>query len=130
MIRRPPRSTRTDTLFPYATLFRSVGRQRIQNRRRLAAAGQDGQRHAGDHERARQNRRGAGEQVGGAAPAEEAAPAAAAAPAAPDAADAAFAPLQQDYAAQAERQETVTDHEACRHLSWWLSGIPGGAPAA
>src|SRR3546814_19937006 len=23
MIRRPPRSTRTDTLFPYATLFRS-----------------------------------------------------------------------------------------------------------
>src|SRR3546814_9643140 len=29
MIRRPPRSTRTDTLFPYTTLFRSgdVGRQ-------------------------------------------------------------------------------------------------------
>src|SRR3546814_5133923 len=27
MIRRPPRSTRTDTLFPYTTLFRS-GRQR------------------------------------------------------------------------------------------------------
>src|SRR3546814_8060826 len=25
MIRRPPRSTRTDTLFPYATLFRSRG---------------------------------------------------------------------------------------------------------
>src|SRR3546814_215772 len=24
MIRRPPRSTRTDTLFPYATLFRSA----------------------------------------------------------------------------------------------------------
>src|SRR3546814_4564454 len=24
MIRRPPRSTRTDTLFPYSTLFRSV----------------------------------------------------------------------------------------------------------
>src|SRR3546814_7506218 len=24
MIRRPPRSTRTDTLFPYPTLFRSV----------------------------------------------------------------------------------------------------------
>src|SRR3546814_5401928 len=30
MIRRPPRSTRTDTLFPYTTLFRS--------RRRAAAA--------------------------------------------------------------------------------------------
>src|SRR3546814_11725228 len=28
MIRRPPRSTRTDTLFPYTTLFRSIG-QRI-----------------------------------------------------------------------------------------------------
>src|SRR3546814_1768940 len=25
MIRRPPRSTRTDTLFPYTTLFRSTG---------------------------------------------------------------------------------------------------------
>src|SRR3546814_19243202 len=31
MIRRPPRSTRTDTLFPYTTLFRSrVGRIVIQ----------------------------------------------------------------------------------------------------
>src|SRR3546814_15117277 len=27
MIRRPPRSTRTDTLFPYTTLFRSTGSQ-------------------------------------------------------------------------------------------------------
>src|SRR3546814_4689828 len=27
MIRRPPRSTRTDTLFPYTTLFRSPGPQ-------------------------------------------------------------------------------------------------------
>src|SRR3546814_16509658 len=26
MIRRPPRSTRTDTLFPYTTLFRSFGK--------------------------------------------------------------------------------------------------------
>src|SRR3546814_6442427 len=26
MIRRPPRSTRTDTLFPYTTLFRSLTR--------------------------------------------------------------------------------------------------------
>src|SRR3546814_20092810 len=25
MIRRPPRATRTDTLFPYTTLFRSLG---------------------------------------------------------------------------------------------------------
>src|SRR3546814_5721488 len=29
MIRRPPRSTRTDTLFPYTTLFRSRGRPGI-----------------------------------------------------------------------------------------------------
>src|SRR3546814_5957672 len=28
MIRRPPRSTRTDTLFPYTTLFRSLRRGR------------------------------------------------------------------------------------------------------
>src|SRR3546814_936500 len=28
MIRRPPRSTRTDTLFPYTTLFRSRSRDR------------------------------------------------------------------------------------------------------
>src|SRR3546814_2314673 len=27
MIRRPPRSTRTDTLFPYTTLFRSTSRK-------------------------------------------------------------------------------------------------------
>src|SRR3546814_18164131 len=27
MIRRPPRSTRTDTLFPYTTLFRSLSQQ-------------------------------------------------------------------------------------------------------
>src|SRR3546814_1355695 len=34
MIRRPPRSTRTDTLFPYTTLFRSaaVGEARIEPR--------------------------------------------------------------------------------------------------
>src|SRR3546814_12083456 len=30
MIRRPPRSTRTDTLFPYTTLFRSPGQARTE----------------------------------------------------------------------------------------------------
>src|SRR3546814_12322499 len=34
MIRRPPRSTRTDTLFPYTTLFRSAGDSRIDHRSR------------------------------------------------------------------------------------------------
>src|SRR3546814_21081606 len=32
MIRRPPRSTRTDTLFPYKTLFRSFVGNRDNNR--------------------------------------------------------------------------------------------------
>src|SRR3546814_1512691 len=41
MIRRPPRSTRTDTLFPYTTLFRSGGDQ--------GEAGSD-QRTEGEHE--------------------------------------------------------------------------------
>src|SRR3546814_8523409 len=31
MIRRPPRSTRTDTLFPYTTLFRSAVNPPSQN---------------------------------------------------------------------------------------------------
>src|SRR3546814_20139036 len=32
MIRRPPRSTRTDTLFPYTTLFRSrLGKHHLSN---------------------------------------------------------------------------------------------------
>src|SRR3546814_18013077 len=34
MIRRPPRSTRTDTLFPYTTLFRSADLRAILIRRR------------------------------------------------------------------------------------------------
>src|SRR3546814_9861813 len=57
MIRRPPRSTRTDTLFPYTTLFRSV---------RVVGAGADGGRpdrrpaagRPGRAERARPARRG------------------------------------------------------------------------
>src|SRR3546814_18517690 len=36
MIRRPPRSTRTDTLFPYTTLFRSLSVAAIPRRRTLA----------------------------------------------------------------------------------------------
>src|SRR3546814_10350966 len=41
MIRRPPRSTRTDTLFPYTTLFRSAGAGQIR-RQVLSHAGQCG----------------------------------------------------------------------------------------
>src|SRR3546814_8799538 len=32
MLRRPPRSTRTDTLFPYTTLFRSEDSRNARNR--------------------------------------------------------------------------------------------------
>src|SRR3546814_10024163 len=53
MIRRPPRSTRTDTLFPYTTLFRS-GRGATNRshsvrkpRRRLSAQGNCTARRAG-----------------------------------------------------------------------------------
>src|SRR3546814_13499807 len=45
LIRRPPRSTRTDTLFPYTTLFRSP-RLRLR-RRRGAAVGLAAERRVG-----------------------------------------------------------------------------------
>src|SRR3546814_7463927 len=54
MIRRPPRSTRTDTLFPYTTLFRSnrsdasarramAGEQHLFDLRRTALTGEQAQ---------------------------------------------------------------------------------------
>src|SRR3546814_6607546 len=54
MIRRPPRSTRTDTLFPYTTLFRSyagsslVGYGRFVGDRRGAGARSGGARREAD----------------------------------------------------------------------------------
>src|SRR3546814_13407745 len=45
MIRRPPRSTRTDTLFPYTTLFRSgpaQGERGAERRHRGAREGPEG----------------------------------------------------------------------------------------
>src|SRR3546814_15257453 len=50
MIRRPPRSTRTDTLFPYTTLFRSVFRFDGQERGIHAASSQqhDDRHHLAD----------------------------------------------------------------------------------
>src|SRR3546814_15336332 len=38
MIRRPPRSTRTDTLFPYTTLFRSHGAEQTAGFVRMTGA--------------------------------------------------------------------------------------------
>src|SRR3546814_998620 len=42
MIRRPPRSTRTDTRFPYTTLFRSQAERRHVAQFRPARADRDG----------------------------------------------------------------------------------------
>src|SRR3546814_20562015 len=72
MIRLPPRSTRTDTLFPYTTLFRSdavLRRLRLQggfaglglldvtrNAEQEARQSTDGQRRAGDDEGCRHRR--------------------------------------------------------------------------
>src|SRR3546814_14180268 len=52
MIRRPPRSTRTDTLFPYTTLFRS---QRFEQHQEFAetgfhASGADGEEEGEEHD--------------------------------------------------------------------------------
>src|SRR3546814_15243159 len=51
MIRRPPRSPRTDTLFPYTTLFRSVARQPVEVAQDDAVARQ--RRLGTDHDTAR-----------------------------------------------------------------------------
>src|SRR3546814_5232824 len=55
MIRRPPRSTRTDTLFPYTTLFRSrrrhaAGDHGPQTQKAADAAGGHGQWYQGGGE--------------------------------------------------------------------------------
>src|SRR3546814_670891 len=47
MIRRPPRSTRTDTLFPYTTLFRSHGHEVDADG--VVAPGGDGDLQLGAH---------------------------------------------------------------------------------
>src|SRR3546814_12204554 len=60
MIRRPPRSTRTDTLFPYTTLFRSrragasddVGRHRLPDSRPAPPASAPGRSRGADRHRA------------------------------------------------------------------------------
>src|SRR3546814_16714259 len=56
MIRRPPRSTRTDTLFPYTTLFRSAQRRAVgdveitprQRRQRQSACNRERAHRAAD----------------------------------------------------------------------------------
>src|SRR3546814_16420976 len=53
IIRPPPRSTRTDTIVPYTTLFRSIGQalaapHPVENARRECVAGPDPVDHRGD----------------------------------------------------------------------------------
>src|SRR3546814_17603356 len=47
MIRRPPRSTRTDTLFPYTTLFRSTSVYILNSRGEPVPTGVVGELHVG-----------------------------------------------------------------------------------
>src|SRR3546814_10939427 len=57
MIRRPPRSTRTDTLFPYTTLFRSGDAGKRQGQpRRLDTGWQEQRQHDDRHEQDRHQR--------------------------------------------------------------------------
>src|SRR3546814_5018562 len=54
MVRRPPRSTRTDTLLPYTTLFRSQQPKRIKNdKQRRAFMGHDRRSYPEAHDRRR-----------------------------------------------------------------------------
>src|SRR3546814_19961759 len=62
MIRRPPRSTRTDTLFPYTTLFRSCGNP-LSVRRRILLAHQNQFVAAANDLAIEGLRRGAGERL-------------------------------------------------------------------
>src|SRR3546814_17180162 len=71
MIRRPPRSTRTDTLFPYTTLFRS-GVEHLEAEdldaaggRSRAAADEHQHEHDGHHEAAPAAVVGGGEAAAG-----------------------------------------------------------------
>src|SRR3546814_3271435 len=64
MIRRPPRSTRTDTLFPYTTLFRSRRRPVAAQGTRTGRSLHRWQAHGGrgrDHHRAHPARQEAGD---------------------------------------------------------------------
>src|SRR3546814_5282140 len=65
MIRRPPRSTRTDTLFPYTTLFRSADLPFLRRRPRARGDGGTAGRHLPEHRRRADRRR-----IGSAAPQE------------------------------------------------------------
>src|SRR3546814_8000569 len=60
MILRPPRSTRTDTLFPYTTLFRSIERERLSEFGRGCIQNNSGRKQGGEPRRRRVCRRHVG----------------------------------------------------------------------
>src|SRR3546814_4131236 len=64
MIRRPPRSTRTDTLFPYTTLFRSHHPLRHLRFAQAPAPRRDQAVQFVDEDDGRRNLPGAGEEAG------------------------------------------------------------------
>src|SRR3546814_10019360 len=66
MIRRPPRSTRTDTLFPYTTLFRSAGEDSDVGQRDQETLGRKTQRggYVANHRRAEDDDRRRVEKAG------------------------------------------------------------------
>src|SRR3546814_3009971 len=67
MIRRPPRSTLTDTLCPYTTLFRSLRRRRLApgvSRRLPRCRALDRNRETRPYDRDRQDRAGLAAAVG------------------------------------------------------------------
>src|SRR3546814_10229837 len=71
MIRRPPKSTRTDPLFPYTTLFRARSRTPRRSPRRLSERAADEHRlvdqsYAEGHLDAVADLQGQGKQIGGA----------------------------------------------------------------
>src|SRR3546814_11365339 len=68
MIRRPPRSTRTDTLFPYTTLFRSP--EGALDEARRPACGRKGDGQPRDDESERERPRDRDRPPGNAVPAE------------------------------------------------------------
>src|SRR3546814_4424774 len=61
MIRRPPRSTRTDTLFPYTTLFRSAQQLGLQCQREVTDLVEEQRATVGLVDPAQRALRGAGE---------------------------------------------------------------------
>src|SRR3546814_12699450 len=111
MIRRPPRSTRTDTLFPYTTLFRS--RDKAIAARLVDPAALEARSEAGARRGATDGLAGAGEALRRRIDADTAAHAALADRLAADTAD-----------------PRAPDHRRRRTDTWWNGPLAGFPPLA